>query len=354
MEHAQISFDLVGSALREDIFSEEGILLLKKGTLLKEIHILLLQKYRFGTTVSVDLNEDVDKHLPSAKPYQSIHSYIKDSFQSFYKKNEINLPEICKRYHSLIELSLCDFSILKVIHTVGKKEEQLYQHSINVGILSAIIGKLLGYKKSDCLLLANMGLFHEIGMLGINKSLTEKKGTLTPDERQQVQKHTEIGYKQLKTIPGLNRLIPLAALLHHERINGSGYPNQRKEGSIPFFVQIISTADHFNTIYMNHQHDENKANFTTIYSLIEEAHNNRLNPAIVIPFVKYMMQQNLFQKVVLSNGEQAQIVFIHENEPYQPLVRMRNGFVDLRRESSLRIEGFVNEVEEDVEKYSFA
>lgn len=348
MDQAQISFDLVGSALGEDIFSEQGILLLKKGTILKEVHILLLQKYRFGTTISVNLNEKVHKQSPSAKPYQSIQSYIKDTFQSFYRSKEINMIHLRERFHPLIELSLCDVSILKVLQTGGKRDEQLFQHSINVGILSSIIGKLLGYKRKDCLLLADMGLFHEIGMLGIDKN--SYKNTIAVNN-EEVQKHTEIGHKLLSTIPYMNPLIPLAAFHHHEKINGTGYPNQLKEKDIPYFVQIVSVADCFNAVYMNIQDNgEKNPHFAGVYELVEKAQNNELNPAIVIPFVRYIMRQNLLQKVMLSNGEEAEIVFIHENEPYQPLVKVGEEYMDLRRESGVRIVSLVGEEQENMVK----
>lgn len=341
MDQAQISFDLVGSALGEDIFSEQGILLLKKGTILKEVHILLLQKYRFGTTVSVDLNEKVHKESPTAKPYQTIQAYIKETFQSFYRSKEINIALLRERFHSLVELSLCDVSILKVLQAEGNTEDRLCQHSINVGILSSIIGKLLGYKKKECLLLADMGLFHEIGMLGIDKNIY-KNTISTPTE--EVQKHTEIGHKLLSSIPYINSLIPLAALHHHERINGTGYPGQLKEKDIPYFVQIVSVADCFNTAYMHLKDEDGKiSHFAGVYELIEKAQQNELNPAIVIPFVRYIMRQNLLQKVKLSNGEEAQIVFIHENEPYQPLVKVGEEYMDLRRETGVRIESLVDE-----------
>ncbi|KOP72023.1 hypothetical protein AMS60_22430 [Bacillus sp. FJAT-21945] len=341
MDQAQISFDLVGSALGEDIFSEQGILLLKKGTILKEVHILLLQKYRFGKTVSVDLNENIKKISPSEKPYQTIQAYIKDTFQSFYRSKEINIVLLRERFHPLIELSLCDVSILKVLQTEGKKDEQLYQHSINVGILSSIIGKLLGYKKKDCLLLADMGLLHEIGMLGVDKNIYKNTNSIDNEE---IQKHTEIGHKLLNSIPYINSLIPLAALHHHEKINGTGYPKQLKEKDIPYFVQIVSVADCFNSVYMNiHDNGEKKPNFAGVYELIEKAQKNELNPAIVIPFVRYIMRQNLLQKVRLSDGKEAQIVFIHENEPYQPLVKVGEEYVDLRREAGVRIESLVGE-----------
>jgi HD-GYP domain-containing protein (c-di-GMP phosphodiesterase class II) len=145
----------------------------------------------------------------------------------------------------------------------------------------------------------------------------------------------------------------LAALHHHERINGSGYPHQLKEKDIPYFVQIVSVADCFNAVYMNTQHNgEKKPHFAGVYDLIEKAQRNELNPSIVIPFVRYIMRQNLLQKVMLSNGEEAQIVFIHENEPYQPLVKVGEEYMDLRRESGVRMVSLIEDKAEKIVSYN--
>lgn len=340
MDQVQISFDLVGHPLGEDIYSEQGLLLLRKGIILKEVHILLLQKYRFGTKVAVDMNTLKPmyywKESPSKKPYQEFPAFLKETFQALLLDISTDISDLRKRYHDLIDLSLCDLSILKVLQSEVKMEEKFYQHSINVGIFSAIIGKILGYKRKDCLLLAEMGLFHNIGLLSFADDENKMQELLFNEDS--VEKHTELGFKFLKSIPELDPMIPLAALHHHERLNGSGYPGKRKEGGTPFLAQIVSVADCFNRMRMKH-HDSGKNSLIIgAYELVDQAHSHLLNPAIVVPFVKYIMRQNLHETVRLNNGEEAQILFIHDNEPHQPLVKIQDEYFDLRKDSSLRIE----------------
>ena len=340
MDQVQISFDLVGHPLGEDIYSEQGLLLLKKGVILKEVHILLLQKYRFGTKVAVDMDSIKPtyywKESPSKKPYQEFPAFLKDTFQALLLDKNIDLSVLRKRYHDLIELALCDLSILKVLQSEVKTEEKFYQHSINVGIFSSLMGKILGYKQKDCLLLAEMGLFHNIGLLSIADDTNKIEDLLLNEDS--VHKHTELGFKFLKSIPDLEPMIPLAALHHHESLNGSGYPGKRKDGGIPFLTQIVTVADCFNRMRMKHRETGKNSLIIGAYELVDKAHSHLLNPAIVVPFVKYIMRQNLHEKVRLSNGEEAQILFIHDNEPHQPLVKIQDEYFDLRKDPSLRIE----------------
>lgn len=343
MDQAQISFDLVGYPLGEDIYSEQGLLLLKKGTILKEIHILLLQKYRFGTKVAIDWEAKRDvyywKESPSEEPYKAFPSLVKKAFQSILNGVDYDLA-FKKKYHELIDLALCDLSILKVLQTNVEKEYKFYQHSINVGIFASLIGKILGYGRKECLLLAEMGLFHNIGVLSLARDYGDN---VDLESIEQTQAHTEIGYKLLKRIPDLDPAIPLAALHNHERLNGSGFPNQRRDGGIPFYAQIVAVADTFNRSRMNHQASGKNTLIVGANEIIDATRGNLLNPAIVVPFVQYIMRQNLHEKVKLSNGDEAQILFIHDNEPHQPLIKIEDEYLDLRKNSALRIEGLVGE-----------
>lgn len=352
MDKSQISFDLIGFPLGEDIYSEEGLLLLKKGTLLKEIHILLLQKYRFGTKVAVDLNAKKDiyywKEAPSKEPYKAFPTLLKETFQKIIQNEEIDLAHFKEQFHHLIDLALCDLSILDVLQVNVEVEERFYKHSVNVGILSALIGKILGFTRENCLLLAEMGLFHNIGLL-LTDDDEHQSGHFNLLEQSPT--HTKLGYKLLKSVPDLDPAIALAALHHHERLNGSGFPSQRKNGGIPFYAQIVSVADTFNLSRMNEPTGEKNSLIIGVHHIMDAARSNLLNPGIVIPFVQYIMRQTLHEKVKLNNGEEAQVLFIHANEPHQPLIKLQDKFLDLRKKSSLRIESLVEE--ESVESELF-
>lgn len=231
-----------------------------------------------------------------------------------------------------------DLNILKVVKTKTKDEDYIFQHSVNTRIISAMIGKLLGFSKEDCHLLSEMGLFHDIGMLKLDSELLDKTGPLTHKEFLIVQEHTNYGYDVIKTLPKRHSLVSRAALLHHERLDGSGYPSKLLEKKIPLFIQIITVADCFNAMSMKRNYGVQKSHFNGVYELMSEAAANKMNPAIIVPFVKYIMRQHLHDYVILSNNEKAKIIFIHEHEPHQPLVKIdENDYIDLRKESTIKI-----------------
>ncbi|APH05029.1 HD-GYP domain-containing protein [Bacillus weihaiensis] len=337
-----ISFDLVGSELQEDIYSEQGILLLKKGITLNENHILLLHKYKFGEKILIKQEKKKEEPV-TAEQYRDMITIIKETFQQIIAKEKVNFDNILPPFYQLVTTALQDLEIMKVIQQTGPKENYLYQHSLNVGILSAMIGKILGYAKKDCLLLAEMGLFHDLGMIHY-KDIVEKNEKLTEQEYQSVKDHTKLGYLLLRSQNELDNLVAEAALLHHERINGAGYPRGKKLDEVSLYIQIISVADCFNAM-CNNPYMNQKEDFECMYELINEAEGNSLNPAVVIPFIRFLMRQQLHKQVTLSDSSLATIVFIHENEPHQPLVQIGDeDYIDLRKQSTLKIVNIEEEV----------
>ncbi|KUP08253.1 hypothetical protein Q73_06985 [Bacillus coahuilensis m2-6] len=339
MEQVEINYELIGQKLGEDIFSKQGTLLLKAGTKLTEYHISLLKNHTLGEKVQIftDIPQSKFKSEPiTLKPYEELLKLVEEEFNELIHTNRsTNFQSLIKKVSQVLLTSMQDTNITTVIE---KRESNNYiiQHSLNVSILSAMIGKLLGYSKEECILIGKMGLFHDIGMLKLNESLLSKI-ELTTEDKEQIKTHTVMGYDLLKTIPYIHPLIPQASLLHHERINGGGYPMKFVESKIPFFVQIVSVADTFNAICSDRPHTPGAPFYYAVQEVVKEAEANQLNPAIVVPFVRYLMRQQLRESVMLSNNQEAEIVFIHDHEPHLPLVKIGENYVDLRKEPHIRL-----------------
>jgi putative two-component system response regulator len=113
-------------------------------------------------------------------------------------------------------------------------------HSRRVAALTAVLCQCLelDQRTSDDLILS--AHLHDIGKVSLPRAIVEKPGRLTPDEVQLIRRHTELGAKALQ---GLGYVVPaLVALRHHERWDGSGYPNALKGEAIPFAARVITSC----------------------------------------------------------------------------------------------------------------
>ncbi|WP_110113453.1 HD-GYP domain-containing protein [Bacillus sp. CGMCC 1.16541] len=337
-----VSFGLVGEKLAQDIHSDQGVLLLKKGIELTESHILILQRYSFGKKIAVveDANHLLKaRTMKTEKSYQLCFQAIKHTFSQVTTKpmTHIDFSHLTKNYDYLLENSMEDLAVLNHIQKEDSYEEYVYSHSLNVGIISALIGKILKRSHNECLLLGRMGLFHDIGRMMIDKRILDKSAPLTTEEWEQIKRHTTHGYELLRSMNVIEQHIKDAALLHHERIDGSGYPKGLKEKDIPFLVQIISVADAFDAMLSKRVYQDKKPMFDVVHELIKEVTNNRLNRAIVFPLVQYVIRQFIGSEIELSDGRIGEIIFIHDNEPHKPLVKIEDAYVDLRMFPSLQM-----------------
>ncbi|MEW5821372.1 MAG: HD domain-containing phosphohydrolase [Cyanobacteriota bacterium] len=137
--------------------------------------------------------------------------------------------------------------------------EYYLSHAINVALLSTAIALKMGYK-ADALNDLTLGaLLHDIGMTRIQKDVVDKPAKLSPKEFNKIKRHPEIGYEIIKNEYFMNDKIALIALQHHERFNGTGYPNGLSGNETNFFAQIVSLADVYDAASSNKPYASAKA-----------------------------------------------------------------------------------------------
>lgn len=122
-------------------------------------------------------------------------------------------------------------------------------HSENVARYSLIIAKGMGLSREQCESIYIGGLLHDIGKIGISKSILTKPSKLTYDEYESIKQHSLIGYESIKHLSWCktNGILDMI-LYHHERFNGTGYPYGLKGEEIPIAARIISIADSFDAM----------------------------------------------------------------------------------------------------------
>ncbi|MBE3597103.1 MAG: HD domain-containing protein [Hydrogenibacillus sp.] len=119
----------------------------------------------------------------------------------------------------------------------------LADHAVRVGRLSLHIARLLGMSEAEQTQAALAGLLADAGMWRLEGRLLHHPGLYSAEERRAMQRHAELGYERLKGRMGISAEAAFSALLHHERMDGSGYPLALHGERIPRLVRIVSVAD---------------------------------------------------------------------------------------------------------------
>nr|PZN44364.1 MAG: hypothetical protein DIU70_02595 [Bacillota bacterium] len=127
------------------------------------------------------------------------------------------------------------------------RDDETYGHSRRVMGYSLAIGARLGLDKSDLQTLAWGALLHDLGKIGIRDEILLKPGPLTPEEEAAIRQHVVIGSQLVKSVPFLSRAAPIIRH-HHERYDGTGYPDRLKGEEIPLLARIFAVADAYDAM----------------------------------------------------------------------------------------------------------
>ncbi|MDR3562126.1 MAG: HD domain-containing protein [Negativicutes bacterium] len=115
-------------------------------------------------------------------------------------------------------------------------------HSSGVAACAEVLARLIGFSKQDVRLMKSAGYLHDLGKLAIPTDILDKKARLTTSEYNTMRAHSYFGYRTLQKIPAL-QTINLWGSLHHERLDGSGYPFHLEGNDIPFGSRVIAVSD---------------------------------------------------------------------------------------------------------------
>jgi HD-GYP domain-containing protein (c-di-GMP phosphodiesterase class II) len=128
------------------------------------------------------------------------------------------------------------------------KDVGTYLHCLSVGTLMTQIGRLLDLEHGNVVELGLAGLLHDIGKLRIPDAILKKSGTLSDSERQMIRSHPERGFALLKENPEVPPMVLEVCRLHHEYLDGSGYPLGLKAPNISLPVRICTICDVFDAL----------------------------------------------------------------------------------------------------------
>lgn len=167
---------------------------------------------------------------------------------------------------------------------IDMKDSYTNGHSSRVAKYTAMLARELGCDEETVERYYRIALLHDVGKIGIPKSVLNKPGKLTEEEYEIIKSHTVKGYDVLKDISIMPELA-VGAQSHHERPDGKGYPNHLKSVEIPRVAQIIAVADCFDAMYSNRPY-RSRMNFDKAVSIIREVSGTQLTPDVVDAFLR--------------------------------------------------------------------
>ncbi|MCL7747601.1 HD-GYP domain-containing protein [Halalkalibacter alkaliphilus] len=323
---AELHQRYIGLELLHDLVSDEGTLLLKRGTVLSEP---LLRKIN----VSVDQLEYALQGASNKNKDNPIDliegaaNEIRDIFEKF-KKDKHALTQIESTVLPTVELLAREERLATLLEGLFDKDNYTYRHNIGVSVVASMLANWLHFSEEDRKKITLGGLLHDIGKLELSDGVLTKPGRLSNEEFAEIKMHPTYGYELLKIGSIYSEDICLMALEHHEREDGTGYPYQKGANEIHPFSKVIAIADVFHAMTSDRVYRKGHSLYAVLKHIKDESFG-KLEPTYAAMFVTKFMELSIGQYAELSNGEVAEIVFIFPQDPINPLVRLHDELIEL-------------------------
>lgn len=226
-----------------------------------------------------------------------------------------------------------------------------FQHSVAVGILVMNFANSLGMDNTRVLQLGIGGLLHDIGKMRTPDAVLNKPGRLTPEEFELMKRHPEDGFQMLKNVPGILPMQLDIVRLHHERLDGSGYPLGLKQQQISEATRIAAIVDVYDALTSDRCYHRGMPPTQALRRLIEWS-GSHFDADLVHAFVRCVGIYPVGSWVQLESERIGIVLEQHDSDLLTPVLQLvfdarrkthlPNLRVDLatQREASDRIVGF--------------
>jgi HD-GYP domain-containing protein (c-di-GMP phosphodiesterase class II) len=255
--------------------------------------------------------------------------FMKNIYDSQMQKD--NAPTEQVREDSIRELkALIDDIITEIYSKNNQKyystelmgaEMYHYNHAVEVMILSLLIGKKMGLDRERLLKLGMGAILADVGKTWVPQEILNKKGKLEPEEFEEMKYHVQYSYNILKELVGLSSLSRQIVLLHHEKLDGSGYPNGFTGDQIPMLVRIVTVCDIFSAIVSDRNYNT-RISVDTALEILRSATPVKLDSDVFHTLMQVVDIYPPGTLIELSNGAFGIVVINNPNSPTRPVVRI--------------------------------
>lgn len=347
-----------GMIIAKDVYSLDDQLIIPEGFRLTDRTITRLAYYSIPF-VYIKAVEAEEAPVSPAPAEEHPHSeYVRNSpefkkFSAEFKKDvslfknvlndvvEKNAPldvdSLLRETLSLLDSSRGNIHVFDMLHNLRHFDDLTYTHGLNVALICNVLATWLHLTPEQIELATQCGLLHDIGKLKIPESIIKKPDRLTEQEYDIIKKHPLEGYQILKNC-NVNPHVVNAALMHHERCDGKGYPLGLPANKIDMYAKIVSIADVYDAMTSARIYRSPLCPFKVI-EIFEHEGLQKYDTKFIMTFLENVVSTYLHNRVRLNDGREGTVIFINKQALSRPLLKCGDSYIDLSKEpSSVSIE----------------
>ena len=275
-----------------------------------------------------ELTPGLRPHVPLAEEIviaQQIHSQAQGLVGEFMNHakvgSAIDVAPIHQLADELQHSVLRNANALSCLGRIREKDNYLLEHSVNLSVLMSLFGNHRGLS-SDVLHQTIVGaLLHDLGKILTPDEILHKPGRLTPEEFEVMKLHARHSRDILATTEGIGELTVITAAQHHERLDGTGYPEGLKGDEISEYGRMVAISDVYDAITADRVYHKGMTPTQGLKKLLEWS-GTHLDPSLVKQFIRCLGLYPVGSLVLLESGRLGVVVEANESDQRLPTVRV--------------------------------
>ncbi|BBL88609.1 HD family phosphohydrolase [Vibrio rotiferianus] len=232
----------------------------------------------------------------------------------------IEVDEIESWADDMIESVFIDSDALQCVSALRQKDTYLLEHSVNVACLLVTFGKHLGLNKETLKQLAIGGIIHDVGKIKVDDAVLHKPARLTPEEFEHMKLHQVFAGEIILGVKGLSDVSRDVCLMHHEKLDGNGYPRGLSGDQIPMHGRMSCIVDIYDALTADRVYKKGMSS-AEAFKILLSLTPSHLDPDLVYKFINCIGVYPVGSIVQLSDGRVGIVWTSNESQPLKPIVK---------------------------------
>lgn len=341
-----------GMIAAKSIYNADGRLLLAEGSVFSQQYIRRLQELAVPVVyiqTPFTANIDVPDILAEETRIQAVCS-VKQAFTGFRESKKIDLGRFRQLTEDIVEEVVRNRNAVFHLNDIRMYDDYTFAHSVNVCVLSVLVGAALQYTPRQLMELGVGAILHDVGKMAVDKQILNKPGYLDNSEMDVMRLHPELGLEILRKYSAeLSWLSIHVAYQHQEKFDGSGYPRGLKGHDIHEYARITAIADVYDALTSDRPYRSGLAP-SEAYEFMMAGSGTHFDPDILREFLRHIAIYPVGSVVKLSTGDIGVVIHVFAGLQTRPIVRLivdsNNHLYEMPRELDLSTEltAFVDKV----------
>ncbi|MEE9295759.1 MAG: HD domain-containing phosphohydrolase [Phycisphaerae bacterium] len=380
----------VGVPIPEDLYGESNVLLLAGGSVITPRFLELLNRRRISTVYlstpgpqrtdegaqddlakqvdefnTADLNEGVltrtgnmvrrstlsvaalrEEAELGAKRHADASLLVNGIYEKTCAGDKASSDVIRQTVDKFLTMMELDKDLLLLVVSMQQPQrEYLFDHCVNVSLLSMSMAAQLGWDAEQVMEVGYGALMQDVGMLRVPEDIRMAPRPLTPDERREMERHPYYTLEALERIKGAPQTARFIAYQSHERGDRTGYPKRRSDMFLHPFAKVVAIADAFAAMTRPRPHRKAISPYEAVKTILYHGSRNKYNPTLVRAFLDSVSLFPIGSYVELNDGAKAQVIRANPGVHTRPLVDVLDSadhatgqLIDLSSQPELKVQ----------------